>query len=268
MPCRKRKNRPPLHTLAIAIAAALSCAPLGAVAAPGATMPDAWAEARPWAQADARFSRLERIDEGEMAQLRGGLSIGGIEMDFGATLRTLIDNIQLTTAYRISEAGVQVLSETLGTVSAVDAARGTNHTASVSMPVAGVRGLSIPISIARSAMPVQIGTGGAGAASTIAGTPATATLVGPSAGHGVTDVAAPGVSLAGVQNYRGVVVNDVKGFTAALHDITRQAVTSALINTASDRKISQRLEIDVRLQNIGQIRAAAIRSAVAQRLNR
>lgn len=268
MPCRKRTNRPSLHTLAIAIAAALSCAPIGAVAAPGATMPEAQAEARPEAHAEARFSQLERIDEGELAQLRGGLSIGGVEMDFGATLRTLIDNIQLTTAYRISEAGVRVLSETLGTVSAADAAKGSNHTVSASMPVAGVQGISIPISIARSAMPAQIGTDGAGAAQTLGGAPATATLVGPSAGHSVTDVAAPGISLAGVQNYSGVVVNDVKGFTAALHDIKRQSVTSALINTASDRKISQRLEIDVRLQNIGQIRAAAIRSAVAHRLNR
>lgn len=257
---QKRKNHWRARSVAAGIATALSCAPAGA------------AEVQPMtaalgSPAGIAFAQLELIDTAELAELRGGLSIGGIDVEFGATLRTLIDNVKLTTAYRISEAGIQVLSETLGRVSVEDIMQQGGNAAPAVTPIARFGGISIPISISRSPAPATAPQS-ASAASQPLSAGVDATLVGPSTGTKVTDLTPVGVSLSGVENYSGVVVNDAKGFTAALHDITRQAIISALISTASDRKVSQRLELDVRLQNLGEVRAAAIRAAVAQRLAR
>lgn len=219
------------------------------------------------APSDSAFAQLELIDRAEMAELRGGLTIGGINMEFGATLRTLIDNVKLTTAYRISEAGIQVLSETLGNVSMEDVVQQGGNAAAGVTPIARFGGISIPVSISRSPA-TATAPPSTSAASQPLSAGVDATLVGPSTGTKVTELTPVGVSLSGVENYRGVVVNDAKGFTAALHDITRQAIISSLISTASDRKVNQRLELDVRLQNLGEVRAAAIRAAVAQRLGR
>ena len=260
MIAQERKNHWRAHSLAVGIATALSCAPAGA------------AEVQPMivgsgSPSDIAFAQLELIDQAEMAELRGGLSIGGIDMEFGATLRTLIDNVKLTTAYRISEAGIQVLSETLGRVSVEDVMQQGGNAAPGVTPIARFGGISIPISISRSSATAAAPQSTATASQPLS-TGVDATLVGPSTGTKVTDLTPVGVSLSGVENYSGVVVNDAKGFTAALHDITRQAIISSLISTASDRKVSQRLELDVRLQNLGEVRAAAIRAAVAQRLGR
>ena len=260
MIAQERKNHWRARSLAVGIAAALSCAPAGAAGVQPMIVGSG-------APSDSAFAQLELIDRAEMAELRGGLTIGGINMEFGATLRTLIDNVKLTTAYRISEAGIQVLSETLGNVSVEDVVQQGGNAAAGVTPIARFGGISIPVSISRSPA-----TAAAPPSTSAASQPLSAgvdaTLVGPSTGTKVTDLTPVGVSLSGVENYRGVVVNDAKGFTAALHDITRQAIISSLISTASDRKVNQRLELDVRLQNLGEVRAAAIRAAVAQRLGR
>ena len=265
---RKCKDRPLVWSLAIAVAASVTCAPVSAM--DGAQMTIGASAATPDPLSGAAFAQLELIDKRELDQLRGGLTIGGIEMEFGATLRTLIDNVKLTTAYRISEAGIQVLSETLGNISVEDVVKQSNNSPLAVTPVTRFGGVSIPISISRSAPPAVAppSTSGTGQPLSSASAGVDATLVGPSAGTQVTDLTPVGVSLSGVENYSGVVVNDAKGFTAALHDITRQAIVSSLISTASDRKVSQRLELDVRLQNLGEVRAASIRAAVAQRLGR
>ncbi len=256
----ERKNHWRARSLAVGIAAALSCAPAGAAGVQPMIVGSG-------APSDSAFAQLELIDRAEMAELRGGLTIGGINMEFGATLRTLIDNVKLTTAYRISEAGIQVLSETLGNVSVEDVVQQGGNAAAGVTPIARFGGISIPVSISRSPA-TATAPPSTSAASQPLSAGVDATLVGPSTGTKVTDLTPVGVSLSGVENYRGVVVNDAKGFTAALHDITRQAIISSLISTASDRKVNQRLELDVRLQNLGEVRAAAIRAAVAQRLGR
>ena len=262
MIAQERKNHWRARSLAVGIAAALSCAPAGAAGVQPMIVGSG-------APSDSAFAQLELIDRAEMAELRGGLTIGGINMEFGATLRTLIDNVKLTTAYRISEAGIQVLSETLGNVSVEDVVQQGGNAAAGVTPIARFGGISIPVSISRSpATATAAAPPSTSAASQPLSAGVDATLVGPSTGTKVTDLTPVGVSLSGVENYRGVVVNDAKGFTAALHDITRQAIISSLISTASDRKVNQRLELDVRLQNLGEVRAAAIRAAVAQRLGR
>ena len=260
MIAQERKNHWRARSLAVGIAAALSCAPAGAAGVQPMIVGSG-------APSDSAFAQLELIDRAEMAELRGGLTIGGINMEFGATLRTLIDNVKLTTAYRISEAGIQVLSETLGNVSMEDVVQQGGNAAAGVTPIARFGGISIPVSISRSPA-TATAPPSTSAASQPLSAGVDATLVGPSTGTKVTDLTPVGVSLSGVENYRGVVVNDAKGFTAALHDITRQAIISSLISTASDRKVNQRLELDVRLQNLGEVRAAAIRAAVAQRLGR
>ena len=260
MIAQERKNHWRARSLAVGIAAALSCAPAGAAGVQPMIVGSG-------APSDSAFAQLELIDRAEMAELRGGLTIGGINMEFGATLRTLIDNVKLTTAYRISEAGIQVLSETLGNVSMEDVVQQGGNAAAGVTPIARFGGISIPVSISRSPA-TATAPPSTSAASQPLSAGVDATLVGPSTGTKVTELTPVGVSLSGVENYRGVVVNDAKGFTAALHDITRQAIISSLISTASDRKVNQRLELDVRLQNLGEVRAAAIRAAVAQRLGR
>ena len=262
MIAQERKNHWRARSVAVGIATALSCAPAGAAEVQAMIVGSG-------APSDSAFAQLELIDRAEMAELRGGLTIGGINMEFGATLRTLIDNVKLTTAYRISEAGIQVLSETLGNVSMEDVVQQGGNAAAGVTPIARFGGISIPVSISRSpATATAAAPPSTSAASQPLSAGVDATLVGPSTGTKVTDLTPVGVSLSGVENYRGVVVNDAKGFTAALHDITRQAIISSLISTASDRKVNQRLELDVRLQNLGEVRAAAIRAAVAQRLGR
>lgn len=251
-----------LIRLTLALAVFLAATPVNAEA----IVDGMWAlPATPETASRAIFSGLERIDETELAALRGGLSVGGIDVQFGATLRTLIDNIELTTSYRISEAGIDVLSQQLGTPSANAAAQ---QPAGVSkLTTTDANGNAIPISIV-SAAP---GSASANVAEVRAapegGAPvANPILVGPNTGASVADLAPAGLELSGIADYRGVVVNDVKGFTAALHDISHRAVVSALVSTASDRKISQRLNLDIRLGDVKQIRAAAAAAALSRSL--
>lgn len=210
------------------------------------------------------FAGLERIDEAELAELRGGLSVGGINIELGATLRTLIDNIELATSYRITEAGIDVLSQHLGLplVGAVSQQRPE----APGITTVGSKANSIPITVVSQA-PAALSNAAAAQTSAPSSSDAplaNATLVGPGSGVTVSDLAPAGVQLNGIENYRGLVLNDVKGFTAALHDISRKAVISSLVSTASDRKISQRLNLDVRLGNVKQLRAAAVRSALSR----
>ncbi|MCO6440552.1 MAG: hypothetical protein J5I81_05555 [Nitrococcus mobilis] len=52
------------------------------------------------------FAAFPVIDHDQMAQLRGGFNIGGLELEFGANVRTLIDNvIRLETIVQLTQAG-------------------------------------------------------------------------------------------------------------------------------------------------------------------
>lgn len=155
------------------------------------------------------FSRGVVIAEAELDQLRAGFSLGGLDVDFGARLQTMIDNsIELVSVVNFTRAGVDVVSQTLRDPSG------------------------------------------------------SVTQVGPSTGMLVTDVAPNGVDLAGLAGFSGVALSDAKGFTAALQNITRDAIVSGVVSNASGRNIQQRIDIDVQLNNIGALKAARQQAAI------
>ncbi len=60
------------------------------------------------------FHRGEVIDEMELASLRGGFRIGGMELAFGAELTTRIDEqVQLVSLVNITPTGIDLVSRTL-----------------------------------------------------------------------------------------------------------------------------------------------------------
>lgn len=155
------------------------------------------------------FSRGVVIAEVELSQLRAGFSLGGLDVDFGARLQTIIDNtIELVSVINFTRAGVDIVSQTF-----------LDPSGSVSQ-------------------------------------------VGPGTGVLVTDVTPNGVDLSGLAGFSGVALSDAKGFTAALQNITRDAIVSGVVSNASGRNIQQRIDIDVQLNNIGALKAARQRAAI------
>lgn len=61
----------------------------------------------------ADFARLQPLEEAELEELRGGFQLAGLDMSFGATLQTLVDNVRMDTVFAISGAGAEVVSQTI-----------------------------------------------------------------------------------------------------------------------------------------------------------
>ncbi|EPC00714.1 hypothetical protein L861_13050 [Litchfieldella anticariensis FP35 = DSM 16096] len=53
------------------------------------------------------------IETETLAGLRGGFSVSGLDLDFGATLRTVVDDILYQTVMNLSESGAKVVSQSL-----------------------------------------------------------------------------------------------------------------------------------------------------------
>ncbi|WP_139233915.1 hypothetical protein [Halomonas saccharevitans] len=154
------------------------------------------------------FYRGTVIAAEEMGQMRAGFNLGGIDVDFGARLQTLIDNrVEMISVINFTRAGTNIVSQ------------------SFSDPA----GAAIPV--------------GNGAVS-------------------VADVTPGGVNLTGLADFSGIALNDAKGFTTALHNITRDAIISGVVSNASSRSIQQRIDINVRLNNMGALDAARKRAAI------
>ncbi|QFU00748.1 hypothetical protein FIU83_03760 [Halomonas sp. THAF5a] len=156
------------------------------------------------------FHRGAVIADDEMGQMRAGFNFGGLDVDFGARLQTLIDNrVELVSVVNFTRAGANIVSQTFSDPGG-------------------------------SAM--QVGNGAVS----------------------VTDVTPVGVNLAGLADFSGIALNDTKGFTTALHNITRDAIVSGVVSNASGRDIQQRLDINVRLNNLGALDAARKRAAIVE----
>ncbi|MBB3189707.1 hypothetical protein [Halomonas cerina] len=155
------------------------------------------------------FHRGAVIAETELDQMRAGFNIGGLDVDFGARLQTMIDNsIELVSVVNFTKAGTDLVSQTFRDPS-------------------------------RSASRMGAGTE-----------------------LSVTDITPGGIDLSGLADFSGIALNDPKGFTAALHNITRNAIVSGVVSNASGRDIQQRIDIDIRLNNIGALRAAKQRASI------
>ncbi|PMR69457.1 hypothetical protein C1H66_10730 [Halomonas heilongjiangensis] len=90
----------------------------------------------------------------------------------------------------------------------------------------------------------------------------TATRVGPEAGVRVVDMTPAGINLAGLADFSGVTLQDAQGFTAALHRVTQDAILSGIVSNASGQDIQQRIDISVRVGNVGELQAAKQRAAI------
>lgn len=75
------------------------------------------------------------------------------------------------------------------------------------------------------------------------------------------DSAPASVRLPGLNGSQGAVLNDNRGFTASLHQITRDRILSTVINQASGRRIRHEINVDVTIRNFRQFQQA-VRSAV------
>ena len=59
------------------------------------------------------FANYAVIEEGDLAEMRGGLSIAGLNLSFGAIAKTVIDNVMLQTVFSITEVGAAIVSQML-----------------------------------------------------------------------------------------------------------------------------------------------------------
>ncbi|TFH87559.1 hypothetical protein EQG41_05610 [Billgrantia azerbaijanica] len=68
-----------------------------------------------WATDLPGFARpgVEVIETSVMAELRGGFSINGLDLDFGARLQSMIDDVLYQTMVEFTDMGTKVLSQTL-----------------------------------------------------------------------------------------------------------------------------------------------------------
>ncbi|MCE8035214.1 MAG: hypothetical protein LPK20_18310 [Halomonas sp.] len=68
----------------------------------------------------ADFDYLTPLGEAELSELRGGFQIAGLDMSFGATLQTLVDNVRMDTVFVISGAGAEIVSQTISQHQSID----------------------------------------------------------------------------------------------------------------------------------------------------
>ncbi|MGB8711625.1 MAG: hypothetical protein WCD50_00680, partial [Onishia taeanensis] len=150
----------------------------------------------------------------DMKELRGGFSIGGVDVDFGATLQTKIDGmVRMQTQLAFTQAGINVVSEDIFSSSP------------------------------------------------------NVTSISPS-GTSITQVAPKTFNLAGLADFSGVAFSDAGSFTAALHNITRNAIISAVVSNGSGQNISQSIDVSVSLRNAEALQAAQSQAAIMRSFGR
>lgn len=150
----------------------------------------------------------------DMEELRGGFSIGGVDVDFGATLQTKIDGmVRMQTQLAFTQAGLNIVSQQIS-------------------------------SLSENVTSVSPGT-----------TP-------------ITQVAPQFFNLAGLADFSGVAFSDAGSFTAALHNITRNAIVSAVVSNGSGQNISQSIDVSVSLRNTEALQAAQSQAAIMRSLGR
>ncbi|WP_163577965.1 hypothetical protein [Halomonas faecis] len=156
---------------------------------------------------------LEVIDTAEMAELRGGFSINGLDIAFGARVRSMIDDVMQQTMVEFRNTGPRVISQTL------------------TDPTGNAHDIN----------------------------PSTNSLV---------NVSPDGISLPGMSNFSGMALNDAKGFTAVLHQITNQAIIGSVVSNASDRSISNQIDVDIAINNMEALRSLSAHTRVINSLLR
>lgn len=154
------------------------------------------------------------LDHGELAARRGGFEYAGLNFEFGANIRSYIDN-QLVLESLVSITSAGVTREQLTELPASEPA---------STQAQQVAGSDTGVPVVSNAVPAQV--------------PAS-------------------IDLSGLRDAVGVSVNDNKGYTAALHQVTKDRIASYMINTASGRDLRQELEVRVDVANFRQFQQSA-----------
>ncbi len=193
------------------------------------------------------YSGADVINLDEMNEMRGGFSFGGLKLKFGATLSTLIDSIKLETVFSITSQGAQVVSQML------------THL--------GMMKETVSVASNSPSVITESNGSGTGNAETTVSTQTNAILVGPETGVSVSDLAPVDFKLDGVNSsngFSGVVVSSNKGFTTALHKLTKDAAISAIISNASNVRASQKLDIKINIQNAKSTAKAAKAAALSK----
>jgi hypothetical protein len=169
------------------------------------------------------FETLAVISADELAELRGGFEISGLQIDIGAYIRTFID-------------GMQVL-ESIVNLTGSDVTAAGDPSVSTVLNIIELPGLQI----------VDTSAGGLA---------------------GLRDQIPDQVDLGALNDANGVILNDSKGFTAALHQIDRSQIVSALVNTANGRHLRQEVDVTVDIANFKQFQRTARSARKAGALSR
>lgn len=151
------------------------------------------------------------LEEAQLAALRGGFSLRGLEMEFGASLRSFQDGrLLMETLVNVTEQGTRTATH----------------------------------------IPSALGTVTSGADSAAGGRRASGIDLGSLAGAGQ------------------VVVNDPRGTTAAVHQVTRQRILSVLVSRANDTALRQEAQVDVTVRNFSQFQQSVRQALVNSHLGR
>ena len=156
------------------------------------------------------------LEAADLAALRGGFSLRGLEMEFGASLRSFQDG--------------RLLMETL--VNVTD--RGTRTTTTIPR-----------------------------ALDTLSPGPDTAARTGSR-----PPAADRGIELNGLGNAGRVVVNDARGVTASIHEVTRQRILGVLVGRATDTALRQEAQVDVTIRNFSQFQQTVRQAILNNHLGR
>lgn len=172
------------------------------------------------------YYRGEVIPTTTLDSLRGGFSLAGMEMNFGAKLTTLInDRVRYETRLAFSQSGTDVISRRLD----------VSGTGSETLNVSGTGSETL----------TQVGAGTGVSAADIIGQ---LNLAGLDGYHGV------------------VLDDGMGGATAALHSITRKAIVSTLSTTASGQSIRNDIDVSVHILNAGELQSQRQRAMILNSL--
>lgn len=172
---------------------------------------------------DDDFADLTALNADELQSLRGGFEFAGMIFNFAAQLRTFVDGrLALETLITYTDRGTVAEHRPVPLPNAATQPNPTSTPSSSTAPTSAA-GESIQV----------LGTGQGQ-------TPAQLNL--------------PGIDLSGLKDASGILINDRKGAILALHEATRERITSMVINQANGRDIRQEMNVSVTVENFQQFR--------------
>ncbi len=173
------------------------------------------------------FDSLQVIEDQELDQLRGGFEFRGLQFEFGANIRTFIDGVlALESVISIAKDGM-ITQQNPATQINPDTTTGITNQLSPDILMGGITA---------------------------------DTVVDSDLNPQAT------VDLTGVADANGIVIQDVKGYTAALHQVRRDQILSLIVNTASGRDLRQELDVNVTVDNFRQFQRSVRDSILNGRL--